>query len=389
MNREEFEGSNSSQKNSTTSKEEKEQESSSSGDEEDNDSSSSDSEGEDLKEREKKELEEELEYNRIHRRSPTVSFAMEESSPVEWEDGNVEYEKTLTIYTLWRNSFLIGSVESLRTPSSLKNDLSLFIPSKWTFLMCSGGHFAGAIFDSTGRCTLHRTFHRYTVRKGQGGAQGTKDNQTGGRIKSAGSSIRRQNEARLKDEIRQLMIEWKDSIDSSSIVFMVTPGNNKKIFMWEDAQCPLRKGDERIRNVPFTTKRPTLSEIDRIRNVLSTVTIQSNVPIHQEKVEEIHVEENVIAPPSKEEEIPPALPDELEIAIEGGDLERVKELFESNYESPIQRDATKTSTPLYVAIKKRLDRSITGKNYRDGEADGEILHYLLHDAKVRNNDRDS
>jgi len=48
---------------------------------------------------------------------------------------------------------------------------------------------------------LHKTFHRYIVRKKQGGTQSGKDKQCGGgsHPKSAGASIRRYNEQMLTE----------------------------------------------------------------------------------------------------------------------------------------------------------------------------------------------
>ena len=45
---------------------------------------------------------------------------------------------------------------------------------------------------------LHKTFHRYVVRAKRGTAQGTRDSQ-GNAPKSAGASIRRHNEAALRE----------------------------------------------------------------------------------------------------------------------------------------------------------------------------------------------
>lgn len=60
--------------------------------------------------------------------------------------------------------------------------------------MLGGGHFAGAVFMG-GQPILHKTFHCYTVRQGQGGSQSSKDNKSGGsHPKSAGASLRRYNE---------------------------------------------------------------------------------------------------------------------------------------------------------------------------------------------------
>jgi len=62
--------------------------------------------------------------------------------------------------------------------------------------MCSGGHFAGVCFERD-KVVNHKTIHRYTVRRKQGGSQSSKDN-AGKKIKSAGASIRRYNEMALQ-----------------------------------------------------------------------------------------------------------------------------------------------------------------------------------------------
>ena len=68
----------------------------------------------------------------------------------------------------------------------------------WAVLLCSGGSFAGGLFESDGKCIAHKAVHRYTVRKKQGGSQASKDGQSGTSApKSAGSSLRRYNWTRL------------------------------------------------------------------------------------------------------------------------------------------------------------------------------------------------
>lgn len=63
--------------------------------------------------------------------------------------------------------------------------------------MLGGGHFAGAIFEGN-TAVLHKTFHCYTVRAGQGGTQSSKDSKSGSsQPKSAGASLRRYNEQAL------------------------------------------------------------------------------------------------------------------------------------------------------------------------------------------------
>lgn len=62
--------------------------------------------------------------------------------------------------------------------------------------MLGGGHFAGGVFHGS-EPILHKTFHCYTVRAGQGGSQSARDNRSGYQAKSAGASLRRYNEAAL------------------------------------------------------------------------------------------------------------------------------------------------------------------------------------------------
>ena len=52
----------------------------------------------------------------------------------------------------------------------------------------------------------HKAFHRYVTRRKQGGRQSVADGAKS--IKSAGSSIRRHNEAMLTREIRELLHSW-------------------------------------------------------------------------------------------------------------------------------------------------------------------------------------
>ncbi|XP_020590511.1 ankyrin repeat and zinc finger domain-containing protein 1-like [Phalaenopsis equestris] len=63
-------------------------------------------------------------------------------------------------------------------------------------LLLTGGHFAGCVFDGNS-IIAHKTFHRYVVRAKAGKKQSTKD-ATGKSAHSAGSSLRRHNEAALK-----------------------------------------------------------------------------------------------------------------------------------------------------------------------------------------------
>ncbi|OWZ32776.1 cytoplasmic protein [Cryptococcus neoformans] len=155
-----------------------------------------------------------------------------------------------------------------------------------TFLMVAGGHFAGMVVgirprgktekqDVKGagdvRVLKHKTFHRYTTRKKQGGSQAINDNNKSKAI-SAGAMLRRYGEQALQEEIRALLIDWADDIHASERIFIRASTHGKKSF-WGYEDAPLEKNDERIRTFPFPTRRPTLQELLRCWHELTRVRV--------------------------------------------------------------------------------------------------------------------
>ena len=153
--------------------------------------------------------------------------------------------------------------------------------STWAILMASGGHFAGAVFEkSASKPTLHKTFHRYVVRAKAGGRQSAKD-ATGKKANSAGASLRRHNERALVEDIHNLLCEaWKDDMEKADVIFVHAPGvHNASIFFGKEKgkQRVFDRKDERIRKVPFITRRPTLKEVCRIKMLLSTLHVPKKI----------------------------------------------------------------------------------------------------------------
>ncbi|TVY71349.1 VMS1-like protein, partial [Lachnellula suecica] len=144
--------------------------------------------------------------------------------------------------------------------------------------MIGGGHFAAMIVSLTPKQTkssatgplsreatvlAHKTFHRYTTRRKQGGAQSANDAAKGA-AHSAGSSLRRYNEQALNDEVRLLLQDWKGMIDTSELLFIRATGNTSRRTLYGpyDGQV-LRLNDPRIRGFPFSTRRATQNELMR------------------------------------------------------------------------------------------------------------------------------
>ncbi|KIL65555.1 hypothetical protein M378DRAFT_76759 [Amanita muscaria Koide BX008] len=153
----------------------------------------------------------------------------------------------------------------------------------WALFMTAGGHFAGAIVrvsrseeeekENEGKkkkqptkpdniqVLRHKTFHRYTTRRKQGGSQSVNDNAKGAAT-SAGATLRRYGEQALRDDIRNLLAEWAEDIDACERIWIRASVSNRRIFLdYEDAI--IHKRDERLRTFPFPTRRPTQSELQR------------------------------------------------------------------------------------------------------------------------------
>lgn len=153
--------------------------------------------------------------------------------------------------------------------------------------MVGGGHFAamvvalapeiqkrpGGVEQRQARVLAHKTFHRYTTRRKQGGSQAAND-AAKGNAHSAGSNLRRYNEAALEKDIRELLREWKPMIDSAELLFVRAPGSNNRriIFGPYDGQV-LRGNDPRLRGFPFSTRRATQSELMRCFKELTRVKV--------------------------------------------------------------------------------------------------------------------
>lgn len=157
-------------------------------------------------------------------------------------------------------------------------------------LMIGGGHFAAMIValspalrkhaNMTGPMAkeavviCHKTFHRYTTRRKQGGSQSANDSKSGA-AHSAGAGIRRYNEAALRDDVRALLGEWKDMIQTSELQFIRATGteNRRTLFGPYEGQV-LNSGDERVRGFPFNTRRATQKELMRAFIELTRVKVK-------------------------------------------------------------------------------------------------------------------
>ncbi|KAI1793571.1 hypothetical protein LXA43DRAFT_942466 [Ganoderma leucocontextum] len=164
----------------------------------------------------------------------------------------------------------------------------------WAMFMTAGGHFAGAIVrvkrpdddDNDPGLTKkgkpkrpkpdvevlkHKTFHRYTTRRKQGGSQSLNDNAKSKAV-SAGAMLRRYGEQALRDDIRNLLADWADEIHDSERIFIRASVSNRRTFLDYEGAI-IQKGDERLRGFPFPTRRPTQAELNRCLQELTRVKV--------------------------------------------------------------------------------------------------------------------
>ena len=194
-------------------------------------------------------------------------------------------EPSVLVETIKRKQLapLAGHSNARQPPKSAASSPHFFL------CMIGGGHFAamivslqpkmtkkaGGIPDRQAVVLAHKTFHRYTVRRKQGGSQSASDASKGA-AHSAGSSLRRYNEAALTNEVRTLLAQWKSMIDSAELCFVRATGttNRQTLFGVHEGQA-LRQNDSRLRGFPFSTRRATQSELMRAFVELTRVKVST------------------------------------------------------------------------------------------------------------------
>ncbi|KAL2419797.1 tRNA endonuclease vms1 [Exophiala dermatitidis] len=287
--------------------------------------------------------------------------------------------------------------------------------SHWFLCMIGGGHFAamivslvpelrkgpGGVEERHAVVRAHKTFHRYTTRRKQGGAQSANDNAKGN-AHSAGSSIRRYNEMALEADVRNILAEWKDMVDSAELIFIRATGsaNRRTLFGPYDGQV-LKSNDKRIRGFPFSTRRATQAELLRSFQELTRLKVGKLVepPVEKQLVEKATPKETKTkassAPKlSKEDEAAQFHTSQLEALIRrskapGVLLYLTKNQLSPNFAffppaehhhapTPLHLSAATNSPALVLALLTKAKADPTIKN-----GDGRTPYEIAGDTKTR------
>ncbi|KAG5928208.1 hypothetical protein E4U42_001092 [Claviceps africana] len=193
--------------------------------------------------------------------------------------------------------------------------------------MIGGGHFAAMVVSLAPRAIkgsttmnreatvlAHKTFHRYTTRRKQGGSQSANDNAKGA-AHSAGSTLRRYNEQALVDDVRGLLRDWKTLVDTSQLLFVRATGktNRRTLFGPYEGQV-LMHNDTRLRGFPFSTRRATQNELMRSFIELTRLKVREMVPVEETRKEAQALQTGPKAP-STTKPAKPKLSEEEETAL--------------------------------------------------------------------------
>ncbi|XP_045608383.1 tRNA endonuclease ANKZF1 isoform X2 [Procambarus clarkii] len=176
------------------------------------------------------------------------------------------------VISLFRNILFSAKCEINGEQDVVQRVLAAPHRQSWAIILLGGGHFAAAVFKAN-EVVIHKTFHNYTVRAKQGGNQSSKDNQSAtAHPKSSGSSLRRYNEQSQRQHIQELMESWKPHLNKCDLIFNHAKHHNRNT-LFGGKNPILDSKDERLRNIPFATKRATFSEVKRVFGLLSEILV--------------------------------------------------------------------------------------------------------------------
>lgn len=166
--------------------------------------------------------------------SDAISHINTQSPYIYFKSKYLQKNEVLGIYkSLFNKRSLSNPNEALTFWNSQENPMAIS-----ALFMVGGGHFAGAIvshqrlnvkgnahkkdetlIEQAVNFLEHKTFHRYTTRRKQGGSQSAMDNAKG-KANSAGSALRRYNESALKTDIQGVLKDWEPYLSKCDNIFI-------------------------------------------------------------------------------------------------------------------------------------------------------------------------
>ncbi|KAG6967293.1 hypothetical protein JG687_00004352 [Phytophthora cactorum] len=291
--------------------------------------------------------------------SSSSSWSEEEEEKVATtSEPVVEFSDGTSVFKVFKNILPDVDEETFNPYTAL--DKICASKLRWAVFLLRSGRFAGAVFDKD-KALCHKTFQRYTTRRKQGGAQSASD--ANGKAKSAGATLRRYNEAALKQDVAALLLEWKGVLKDVELIF-ISSGKTERATFFQEKNAVLQPDDKRLKRIPFATFRPTFEEVCRVRSDLSTVRfspLEAETPSPTDSVKKSKKKKQT-SDPAPEAEVKPDTSEEEEEEevpqiiqqVNDGDLKGVKKLLSNAEEKDIEVNVadTKFMTALHYAAAK-------------------------------------
>ena len=76
--------------------------------------------------------------------------------------------------------------------------------------------------------------------------------------------------------------EWKTELASCDLIFHRASSNNSRA-LFGGRRPGLTRGDPRLRNIPFPTKRATFKEVKRVQEVLARVEVLTKEEVDERR----------------------------------------------------------------------------------------------------------
>jgi len=140
-------------------------------------------------------------------------------------------------------------------------------PPAYIIVLIQAGAAALGCFEKS-EVTAHKALTKYMVRKKRGKSQLTYLRQKG--KSRAGSRIRLRESMEFFEEINSRLINWKEHLKKTSIIFSSCPVRLTNELYQAKAQPPFERKDKRLKKIPFHVNTPNHKELIHINYLLNS-----------------------------------------------------------------------------------------------------------------------
>lgn len=195
----------------------------------------------------------------LNKETPNSERSYEWLAEAEKLNYNVDFENQAVL--LRRQKLLLETAERVHQKQQQRDKLELVKNwGKAVVILCQGGSFAVVGFSEKGQIVCHSSESRYVSRKKQGGRQLNKDKHS--KIQSAGSSIRRENERVLAENIEKIIKQHTEFFEEAAVIFLHAPGLN--YFQFGGKEGLLKTWEHKLRPCAMNVAKAKYTEAEKV-----------------------------------------------------------------------------------------------------------------------------